>query len=274
MDFGRHSYRPSLKREDSDKASGERKSQAYASISSKRFKGTLSSQDLKKYSLVDTHKQVKEKIINLLIKLDIINSIEELDFKILEKSLNSVLKTITIMLSIVFPSFEAKSATDIFDISFKILQYPYEISNYAFNPWGAPNTWPQIIWLLDWIHDFVSSMWVKSNVDIIAEESNDDEFRRSSMDCRVELLSDQFFTRLPHVPRIPDNSDFMKLVSKMRTQKYYEDRKGIEKGEVPNPQDILKENINQVKKRIEELEAKDKSLKLVLRSMFFSLLTY
>ena len=172
------------------------------------------------------------------------------------------------MLSVIFPSFEAKSATDIFDMAYKILQYPNEISNYAFNPWGAPNTWPQIIWLFDWIHDFVYSNCVQSNVDIIAEESNDDEFRRSSMDFKIERLSDQFFTRLPNVPRIPENSDFMKLVGKMRNQRHFEDKKGFEKEDALNQQDILKEKVDKVKKRIEELETKDKSLKMVFKFTF------
>ena len=68
MDFGRHSYRPSLKREVNDKNIDERKSLAYVSISSKKFKGSLSTKDLAKYSSSETQKQVKEKIVNLLIK--------------------------------------------------------------------------------------------------------------------------------------------------------------------------------------------------------------
>lgn len=146
MDFGRLSYRPSLKRVDDERNSiSGRKSTAPGFIGTKKFKSSLNHKDLKKYSTHDAQKQVREKVISLLLKLDTIRTEDELDFKVLEKNLNSVLKTVNLLIQCIFPSFEAKSANDVFEVTSKVLLYPYEISNHAFNPCGAPNTWPQIV---------------------------------------------------------------------------------------------------------------------------------
>ena len=200
----------------------------------------------------------------MLVKVEVIHSVDELDFKIMEKNLNSVLKTVTLMVSIIFPSFEAKSAQDISDITYKIFQYPYEISNYAFNPCGAPNTWPQIVCLLDWIHDFVYKSSAKLDEDLIVEESHDGESSRLSTDLKVDRLSDPFFSHLHGIPRISSNSNFMSLIVKMRAQKRFEERKGFDAENIPDPQQKLQSQIEETKKKIEEFESKEKSLKLVI----------
>jgi hypothetical protein len=47
---------------------------------------------------------------------------------------SSVFKTITILVNVVFPDFEIKKPEDVYDIAYKILQYPYDISNHVFMP--------------------------------------------------------------------------------------------------------------------------------------------
>jgi len=135
MEFGRMSHRPYLKKEVTGRRSEVgRKSTNPGILSAKRFKSNMSHKDLKKYSTSDSQKQVRDKITTVLIKAGMIRSEGELDFKIMEKNLNSILKTVTYLVQCIYPCFEAKTGNDIHNIAFKVFQYPYEISTHAFTP--------------------------------------------------------------------------------------------------------------------------------------------
>jgi len=153
-----------------------------------------------------------------LLQAEVIKSVSDLDFKIMEKSHNCVLKTINAIVSILF-EYEIKKAEDVYEVAYKIFQYPYDISSHAFVPLGAPNTWSQLVCFIDWLTTVAESYVYKDDEKAIEEESNDDEFRRSSLDRHVDMESSSFFDHIPNAPLLPKNGDFMKYVEKMRIQK-------------------------------------------------------
>ena len=96
---------------------------------------------------------------------------------------------------------------------------------------------------------------------MIPEESNDDEFRRSSLDMKISSESSQFFSHLGNAPLIEKSGDFMKYVEKLRLQRNFEETKGINDKSVINPQQLLEQNIEKTKTKIEALGNKEASIK-------------
>jgi SMC interacting uncharacterized protein involved in chromosome segregation len=262
MDFGRHSHRPSLKKDISDRRLEMGRKSTAAGFTSKKFKPNISHKELEKYKEKDAQRLIRDKIIDLLIKLNMIKSEDNLDFKILEKNLNSFLKTVTILLQCIFPHFEAKSGGDIQDVAYKILQYPYEISSRAFTPLGAPNTWSQLVCFVDWLYEYIAFIGLAHDNDMIAEESNDDEFRRSSLDKSITRESSQFFAHLGNAPLLPHKSPFMRYVEKLRIQTKFDQAVGGggKSGNIVNPQTLLEDEISKIKANIQQMTFKESSI--------------
>ncbi|CAI2360403.1 unnamed protein product [Moneuplotes crassus] len=229
-----------------------RKSMNTSLVGLKKHRGGKVPKDSKKFSKIDSQRQVREKIISILKYSGRIKSESDLDFKIMDKTQNSVFKTLTILISIML-DFEVKKVDDVYSIAYKIFQYPYEISQHAFVPLGAPNTWSQLVYFFDWIADILQSYLTGSD-DAIMEESEDDEYRRSSMDRIIEMESSQFFDHLPNAPTLKQNSRFMKYIEKMRNKQRFEESKGFNSQAVPDPQKLLEEETENIRISIGKYE--------------------
>lgn len=164
------------------------------------------------------------------------------------------------IVNIIFPGFEVKNQDDVFDIANKILQYPYNMPTYIFTPIGAPNTWTHVVWFIDWLCDMVQSMLLPAETEAIAEESDDDHFRRSSMDHLVYLESSQFFDHLANVPKISPLGKFMWYVEKFRSKKKYEETNAIDSKDSSSPDTLLKDRIEKIKLKIEEMDARQEDI--------------
>ena len=129
------------------------------------------------------------------------------------------------MLNGVFPEHDIKSANDIYEIASKILCYPYELHKHAFNPVGAPNTWPYVVAFFDWLTEYLGHIAIKQGGDVILEEEIEDERRRTSMDEMIHCISAQSYSNLSNVPLIDPKSRFMKYIGKFRARQAYEQSK-------------------------------------------------
>lgn len=136
--------------------------------------------------------------------------------------------------------------------------YPYELNKHAFNPVGAPNTWPYVVGFIDWLADLIG-IYGTSN-DVIEEESIDDERRHTSMDIEVYSKSAKQYETLSNAPLLNRKGKFLSNINKLRAKKAYEDAKGEGRSkdiEALDPKTKLKENITKCKDQIKSYESKE-----------------
>lgn len=123
------------------------------------------------------------------------------------------------MLFNIFPEINATNLQDIYDLAYKILMYPYDLHRHAFNPVGAPNTWPYVVAFLDWIAEFVIKITTKPSNDIIMEEEIEDERRNTSMDQNTYIKPEEEYKTLVSLPSLHQNSYFNKYIEKLQAHK-------------------------------------------------------
>lgn len=106
----------------------------------------------------------------------------------------------------------------------------------------------------------IQSLLLPAETEAIAEESDDDHFRRSSMDHLVYLESSQFFDHLGNVPKISPQGKFMSYVEKFRSKKKFEETNVLDSKDSSSPDTLLKDRIEKIKLKIEEMDARQEDL--------------
>lgn len=99
----------------------------------------------------------------------------------MEKSLHSITDTMARLLSVMHNNIKISTEHEALGI-LKYLNCPYDIQNkHIFNPCGAPNTWPTLVAIMEWVFKLVEFFSKNKNMPQGAiMEADEDEEKEST----------------------------------------------------------------------------------------------